>query len=182
MNRILIVTFCMIFLGVSKSNAQMAAAQTVKWNIDCTLDLPVTRDSVWTLLKEYALVSKISNGFVQSIVHKDDIMPILRETTFKDGTKREELLSQVEEQYRFLVFKIKDSSLPKGIESAQIAVFTQEIDDNACQINWKGLVKGKKEAETKYLEVLGSEIKQYKLGLEKYFSDQTKVLPMMKMQ
>ncbi|MDR2284376.1 MAG: hypothetical protein LBE37_14250 [Sphingobacterium sp.] len=182
MNRIILTTLLFVFLGIGKSNAQMAAAQSVGWNIDHTIQVPVHRDSVWTLLKDYNSVSKLSNGYVQSIVHKDDIMPILRETTFKEGTKREELLSQLDEPNRFLVFKIKDTSLPEGVQSAQIAVFTKIVDDNTCEITWKGIVKGKKEAETKYIEVLKAEIAQYEIGFKNYLQGQPKVIKAMRMQ
>lgn len=182
MNRILLTTLLLVFLGIGKSNAQIAAAQRVSWNIDRVIQVPVSRDSVWTLLKDYSLVSKLSNGYVQSIVHEDNIMPILRETTFKDGTKREELLSQLEDQNRLIVFKIKESSLPAGVSAAQIAIFTKVLDDNVCEITWRGLVKGSKEAEAKYVEVLKNEIEQYTLGFNNYLQGKRQSVPAVRMQ
>lgn len=182
MPRKVLIMFLLIALGVSKSSAQMAVATSVTWNIDCTVEIPVERDSVWTILKDYSLIMQISNGFVRTIVNKDEVMPILRETTFKDGTKREEILSQMEEQHRFIVFKIKDNSLPAGIESAQIAVFTKELSDDLTEVNWKGIVKGEKDAEAKYIEMLKLEIDQYKIGLKKYLSSEVRTVPMMRMR
>lgn len=182
LSRFIITMLLLVSLGVSNSKAQMAAAQSVGWNIDQTIEVSISRDSVWTLLKDYGLISKLSNGFVQSIIHKDNIMPILRETTFKDGAKREELLSQVDESHRFLVFKIKDSSLPHGIRLAQIAVFTKPLDDSRCEINWKGIVEGSKDAEAKYLEVLKAEIAQYELGFKNYLQGKRQSIPAVRMQ
>lgn len=182
MRRFIITMLLLVSLGVGNSYAQMAAAKSVGWNIDRKIQVPVHRDSVWTLLKDYAVVSTISNGFVQSIIHKDNVIPILRETTFKDGTKREELLSQVDEPNRFLVFKIKDTSLPVGVKLAQIAVFTKVIDDNISEINWKGIVEGSKAAEEKYLEVLKAEIAQYELGFKDYLQGKRQSIPAVRMQ
>lgn len=175
------MTFACAFLAIGKSQAQMAAAASVGWDLDQKIEIPVARDSVWHLLKDYNLISKLSDGYIQSVVNKDNVMPILREVTFKDGTKREELLSQLEEQHRFLVFKIKDSSLPSGVTSAQIAVFTKEKESSLTEVNWKVLIEGDKHAEGKYLEVLKAEVEAYEKGFRNYLQARPKTVKAVKM-
>ncbi|WP_140938519.1 SRPBCC family protein [Sphingobacterium lumbrici] len=182
MKRILMMTCLFVLLMPDKSQAQMAAAASVGWDISHSVELPIARDSVWSLLKDHSLVSKLSNEYTQSIVNKDNVMPILRETTFKDGTKREELLSQLEEQHRFLVFKINDSSLPQGIKSVQIAIFTKEKEDQLTEINWKIIMEGDREAKKKYLEVLKIEIGEYEKGFQNYLQAKPKIIRAVSMQ
>lgn len=177
MNRIIIIIFFLLVFWGNKGNAQMAAAQPISWNIDRTFELSIPRDSVWALLKDYTLISQLSNGYVQSMVNTDNVMPISRETTLQDGTKRQELLSQIDDQYRFLVYKIQEVSLPSGIEMAQFAIFTEELDDNLCQISWKVIVKGEKEAQERYIELLSKEISAYELGFKKYIGIQPNTIP-----
>ncbi|ERJ57872.1 hypothetical protein M472_16310 [Sphingobacterium paucimobilis HER1398] len=158
----------------------MAAAQQVQWAIDEKMEVPVERDVLWAAMKDYSLVEKLSNGLVLSIINKDDIMPILREVTFKDGSKREELLSQVEDQHRFLVFKLKDSSLPKGIKSAQFALFTKEKGDASSELNWRVHIEGSKDAKELLIQQFKTEIEAYKIGYAKYLS-KPKSVPAMRM-
>ena len=182
MKQVLLLCCVLIGFATRPIYAQMATAQKMQWDLEKQFDVPVERDSVWSLLKDYRLVSQLSNGFVQSIVHKDDIMPILREATYKDGTKRENLLTQLEEQHRFLVFKIKESSLPEGVTHAETAIFLKEKGDNQCEVIWRGLVKGNKESKAKYLEFMKTEADQYETGLKGYLKGEQKAVQMMRMQ
>lgn len=172
----------LFLLTRSEAIAQMAAAQPTQWNIERSLEAPVSRDSVWTLLKDYSLVSVLSNGFVKSIINKDDIMPILRVTTFSDGNEREELLSQLDEQYRFLVYKIKDNSLPKGIQQASIAVFTVEKTDSISEVLWRVIVKGAEREKADFLELLNIEVAQYIKGFDNYLNNKPNTVPAVSMK
>lgn len=182
MKKVLLLCFVLIGFATRPIYAQMAAAQKVQWDLEKQFDVPVERDAVWRLLKDYSLVSKLSNGFVQSIVEKDDIMPILRETTYKDGTKRENLLTQLEEQNRFLVFKIKESSLPEGVTFAETAIFLKEKENNHCEIIWRGQARGSKDAKAKYLEFMKAEADQYEIGIKDYLRGEKKAVQMIRMQ
>lgn len=181
MKKILLLCCILIGLATKPIYAQMAAAQQVQWAIDEKLEVPVQRDDLWAAMKDNSLVEKLSNGFVLSIVNKDDIMPILREATFKDGSKREELLSQIEDQHRFLVFKLKDSSLPKGIKSAQFALFTKEKGDASSELNWRVHVEGSKDAKEALVQQLKTEIEAYKIGYAKHFNGKPKSTPAIRM-
>lgn len=150
--------------------AQMAAAQQMDWTLDVELVVPIERDSLWSLMKDYALAHKLSEGYIISIVDQDSSRPILREVTFANGSKREELLTQVDEQHRFLVFKYKDTSLPKGIKSVHFAFFTKEIDDLNSKINWLVRVDGDKGAKEALVKQLGIEMQSYKVGYSKYLN------------
>ncbi len=170
MKKILLLCCVLIGIAIKPIYAQMAAAQQVQWAIDEKLEVPVERDVLWAAMKDYSLVEKLSNGYVVSLVNKDDIMPILREAIFKDGSKREELLSQVEDQHRFLVFKLKDTSLPKGIKSAQFALFTKEKGDAISELNWRVNIEGSKDAKELLILQFKAEIEAYKIGYTKYLS------------
>lgn len=170
------------FLAVDTSKAQMAAAQKVEWSVSVELDVPIERDSLWSLLKDYTLVNKLSEGYITSIVNKDNIQPILREVSFADGSKREELLKQVDEQHRFLAFDYKDTSLPKGIKDVMFAYFTKELDDSNSRVSWLVRIEGDKEAKDALIKRLNIEMQSYKAGYSKYLNAKPKVVEMMRMQ
>lgn len=180
-----IVLLLSVMFGLVSSSsvyAQMAAAKKVEWSVHVELDVPIERDSLWSLLKDYSLVSKLSEGYITSVVNKDNIHPILREVSFADGSKREELLTQVEEQHRFLAFKIKDTSLPKGIKSAEFAYFTKEIDNKNSKVSWLVRVEGDNEAKEAFIKRLNIEMQSYRAGYAKYLNAKPKVVEMMRMQ
>lgn len=181
MNFKLIALALFIFLNIGYSKAQMAAAKKVEWSVTVELDVPIERDSLWSLMKDYTLVSKLSEGYINSIVNKDDIQPILREVTFADGSKREELLKQVDEQHRFLAFDYKDTSLPKGVKSAQFAFFTKELDNSNSRVSWLVRVEGDKDAKDALIKRLNIEMQSYKAGYSKYLNAKPKVVEMMRM-
>ncbi len=165
----------------SQSKAQMATAASVAWDMDRRVEVPVTRDSIWSLLKNYSSVAAISNGYVKSIINKDIELPISREVIFRDGTRRGELLTQLEEQHRFLVYELQKESLPSGLKAVRIAVFTQEKGENA-EINWKVKLEGDRDAKKKYIETLNTEIEQYTSGLRNYLTSKPKVIQAVRMQ
>lgn len=179
----LFLTVSILIAGLvsGRCHAQMAAASPVAWDLDHTITVAVERDSVWTLLKDYSLVNKLSDGFVLSIANKDNIMPILREVTFKDGTKREEHLTQVEEQHRFLVYDVRGAAMPKGITEVSCAVFVREKGDDAAVVNWKVIVKGDKEAKKLYLPHWKAEIEAYGKGVSEYLAPKAKAIPATRM-
>ncbi|TDQ75387.1 SRPBCC family protein [Sphingobacterium yanglingense] len=181
MNFKLIALALFIFLNIGHSKAQMAAAKKVEWSVNVELDVPIERDSLWSLLKDYTLVSKLSEGYVTSIVNKDNIQPILREVTFADGSKREELLKQVDEQHRFLAFDYKDTSLPKGIKDVMFAFFTKELDDSNSRVSWLVRVEGDKDAKDALIKRLNIEMQSYRAGYSKYLNAKPKVVEMMRM-
>lgn len=161
----------LLILGMTcyKSHAQMGAAAKVSWDVDVTFVVPVSQDSVWTLLKDYTLVSTLSKGYVQSIVDKDQTLPIPREVTLSNGQKREEILNQLEEQHKFLVYRTDKPSLAEGLSLVQIAVFTREQEGGHTELNWKALIEGEKEAKKQMMEQVAAEIAHYQEGWHDYF-------------
>ncbi|MDR2284375.1 MAG: hypothetical protein LBE37_14245 [Sphingobacterium sp.] len=176
---IFLVTFVLTFLGLSSSNAQMAAAVRITPTVEDKLEVSVERDSLWSLMIDYSMVSQLSEGYVVSIENKDDIAPILREVKLKNGSIREELLTQFEQQNRFYVSRFKDSSLPKGVKSVQIAVFAREKKEGGSQIVWDVLIEGDKEAKESLKQQMTAEVQAYKAGFAKYLSGAAKAVPMM---
>lgn len=182
MKKIIVLFSVMMGLVCSSTYAQMAAAKKVEWSVNVELNVPIERDSLWSLMKDYTLINKLSDGFISSLVEKDNIMPILREVTFADGSKREELLKQVDEQHRFLSFDYKDSSLPKGITSVMLAFFTKELDDSNSKISWLVRVEGDKETKDALVKKLDLEMQNYKAGYSKYLNVKPQVVEMKPMK
>ncbi|MCS4229172.1 hypothetical protein [Sphingobacterium sp. BIGb0165] len=181
MKRILFMLVLLVSVAM-QGKAQMATAAVVSWDIDRRIEVPVARDSVWSLLKNNGLVAVLSNGYVKSMVNKGTELPIAREVTFKDGSKRDELLNQLEEQHRFLVYTIEKDALPTGLKAVQVAIFTKEKGDDSTEINWMVKLDGDSGAKKKYIETLNAEIEQYATGFRNYLTSKPKVIQAVRMQ
>jgi len=171
-----IVKVMMLILSMAcyKGYAQMGSAKTVSWDVDVRFVVPVQQDSIWTVWKDYTLVPHISNGYVQRIVNEDNILPIRRQVYLSNGQKRTEILTQLDEQHKFLVYHIDESSLPEGLKLIQIAIFTKEGEDGKTELNCKAIVNGDKSVKNKVIEQIKAEIEQYQLGLNDYFGTGSK--------
>lgn len=180
--RMFLVTFLLTFLGLEFSNAQMAAARKVIWDVETTAVVPVSRDSVWRLLKDHALVSVLSNGYVVSLKDLDEVMPIDREAIFKSGIKRKESLVTLDSQHRFFGYNYKLESLPKGVKSVMVAVFTKEVDESGTEISWKAKIEGGKEEVEAFKRVLNEEFTHYAAGYKSYLQGKPRVIKAMRMQ
>ncbi|ULT27248.1 hypothetical protein KUH03_11110 [Sphingobacterium sp. E70] len=134
MKRILFMLVLLVSVAM-QGKAQMATAAVVSWDIDRRIEVPVARDSVWSLLKNNGLVAVLSNGYVKSMVNKGTELPIAREVTFKDGSKRDELLNQLEEQHRFWCIRLKRCAA-NGLESGSGSDIYQRKGDDSTEINW----------------------------------------------
>lgn len=175
---------CLLFLLAmfGTSYAQMGAARTVAWDIDEKLTIAADRDAIWTVLKNPEMAAKLSNGYVQSVENQGNELPFSRKTTFKDGSIRNDEVTQQEEQHRFLVYHFQDDQLPKDLKLVQVAIFTEELADGKTVLTWKGLLEGKKEAKELMMQTLKKEIDQYKIGFTNYFKGKPKSIPATKMQ
>lgn len=181
MKRIFFIVFVLVSLTI-QSKAQMGTAATVSWDIDRKVEVAVARDSVWSLLKNNRLAAVLSNGYVKSIVNKGTELPISREVTLKDGSRREELVNQLDEQHRFLVYTIKKEALSQGLEAVQVAIFTKEKGEERTEISWMVKMDGDSGAKKKYIETLNIEIEQYAAGFRYYLTSRPKVIQAVRMQ
>lgn len=161
----------MLCMTCYESHAQMGTAATINWDVDVRFDVPIQQDSVWTLLKNYTLISKLSNGYVLRIVDKGQILPIAREVSLSNGTQRAEMLTQQDEQHKFLVYSIDKRSLQEGLSLVQVAVFTKEKDGHT-EINWKAIIQGKDEAKKQEAERMKIEAEHYRKGWQQYLQSQ----------
>jgi len=150
----------------------MGTAATISWDVDVRFDVPVQQDSVWTLLKDYTLVSKLSKGYVLRMVDKGQTLPIDREVSLSNGTQRAEMLTQQDEQHKFLVYRIDNLSLQEGLSLVQVAVFTKEKEGGYTEINWKAIIQGKDEAKKQETERMKIEAEQYRQGWQQYLQVQ----------
>lgn len=182
MKKLVLLMGIMCGLASSSVYAQMAAAVRITPTVEAKLEVSVERDSLWSLMIDHSMVSQLSDGYILSIENKDNIAPILREVKLKNGTTREELLTQFETQHRFYVSKFKDSSLPKGVKSAQIAVFARERKEGGAEIVWDVIINGDKEAKELLRQQMEAEVQAYKAGFAKYLNAKSQAVPMMRMQ
>ena len=182
MKKVLLLCCVLIGFATRPIYAQMAAAVRITPTVEDRLEVPVERDSLWSLMIDNSLVSQLSGGYVLSIENKDNIAPILREVKLQDGTIREELLSQFEVQNRFYVSRFKDSSLPKGIKSVQLAVFAREKKEESAEIVWDVNIDGEKDAKELLRQQMTAEVQAYKAGFTKNLKAKSQTVPMMRMQ
>lgn len=181
MQRSVIISVLFLFLIVGKSYAQMGAAQTAAWDIDEKLKIAADRDDIWRLLKNPQMAAILSNGFVQSVENQGEKLPYSRVTTFKDGSIRTDDVTQQDEQYRFLSYRIPDSDLPKDLTLVQVAIFTRDVSAGGSELNWKVLVEGKKDAKDRMLQIIKKEVDQYRIGFTDYFKKKPSSTPAIRM-
>ncbi|WEK19928.1 MAG: SRPBCC family protein [Candidatus Pedobacter colombiensis] len=177
MKKIILSLLLLTGLSVLKANAQMEAAQTVKWDVNKDVTVNMEADAVWKILSEPELLKKASNGYVTGIEVVDANMPISRKITFANGGSRLENVVQNEPHNKLMVMEFADTALPKGIKSAQIAIFTK-AKDNQASVSWKAMFKGDSEAKKALTAQLTAEFDSYAAGLEKMTK---KVIPAARM-
>lgn len=144
----------------------MGAAQKISYDIDKEIIINMPQDGVWEILNQPDLLKKASNGYVTSVTVTDANFPVEREVVFSDNSKRKESIKQLDKQYKFMVIQLGTESLPKGVNEAEIMIFTKD-KDKQCQINWKALVKGNSEGKKALIEKLTAEFNSYAAGFEK---------------
>lgn len=163
MKKIILSLLVLTGLSAYKANAQMEAAQTVKWDITKEVSVNMEADAVWEIFSKPELLKKASNGFVTSI-ETDANMPSSRKVTFADGSSRVENIDQNEPHNKLIAISLVDTSLPKGIKSAQIAIFIKATGEKAG-ITWRAMIKGNSEAKEALTKQLNAEFDAYAVGL-----------------
>ncbi|MNE61339.1 hypothetical protein D3C80_1565470 [compost metagenome] len=102
---------------------------------------------------------------VKSVEIKGRSIPFDRVLTFSDGSKRIEQVDQIDKQHKFLSYRFKDESLPKGVVSVSIAVFTKNVN-GSTEVKWHADIEGEKEAKKALVEQLNKEFDAYLSGLD----------------
>lgn len=161
------LVLCIVLTAMTSSVAlgQMAAATKITWDISINTDVDASKGVIWKLLNDTDKLPKYSDGYVTSIHEMDGDT---REVVFADGSKRKETQAQTDHMNKFLVLKMAPESLPEGIQHAEIAIFTKDIDDDHSSISWKAKIDGKKAAKKAYKEKLTAEIESYVKGLKTF--------------
>lgn len=166
MKKIILSVLLLIGLSGVKTYAQMEAAQKVKWDVEKSVDLNMEADAVWDIFNNNDLLKKASNGYVTEISVIDANMPISRKIVFANGGSRSELITQNEAHNKLIAIDFSDTGLPKGIKSAQYAIFIKAKDGKA-NVAWGALVKGDAEAKKALIEQLTAEFNSYAVGLDR---------------
>lgn len=177
MKKIVLSLLLLTGLSAVTAKAQMEAAQKIKWDLDKSVDIHMESDSVWNVFANNDLLKKASNGYVSAIEVVDANMPISRKIVFANGGSRLENITQQEAHNKLIAIDFADTNLPKGIKSAQYAIFIKTKGDKT-NVTWRGLVKGDEEAKKTLVAQLMAEFDSYAAGLEKMGK---KSMPMMKM-
>ncbi|NQX39362.1 hypothetical protein SAMN05421820_102264 [Pedobacter steynii] len=178
MKKMMIWAFFLI-LGVSGGSgayAQMAAATPIKWDLNKEVSFNMEQYRAWEILNSVDLLKIAANGYVSSIKVSDPAFPVGRDIVFSDGTKRSESITQLEHQHKFMNIAINKASLPKGVTSAEITIFTKSKGDKT-NIQWGAVVKGNEEGKKAMISQLTAEFDAYIAGFEKM----TKSIPAAKL-
>jgi hypothetical protein len=177
MKKILLSLLLLIGLSGVKTYAQMEAAQKIKWDLEKNVDVNMEMDMVWDIFSNNDLLKKASNGYVSDITVIDANMPVSRKIVFANGGSRLENITQSEAHNKLIAIDFADSNLPKGIKSAQYAIFIK-AKDSKTNVMWRAIIKGEAEAKKALIAQLTAEFDSYAVGLEKMTK---KVIPAAKM-
>ncbi|MCD0488570.1 hypothetical protein LPB86_10030 [Pedobacter sp. MC2016-14] len=177
MKNILWLLFLVLGLTATKASAQMPTAQQIKWDANKEVELSMDVDSVWEIFQRPELLKRASNGYVTSVEITDPKFPVSRKITFANGASRMENVVQNERQNKLMVIEFANASLPRGIKSAEIAIFIR-LQDPTTKILWKAKATGDSEAKKILIEQLTAEFESYVAGFNKM---SRKVIPAVKM-
>lgn len=177
MKKILLSLLLLIGLSGVKTYAQMEAAQKIKWDLEKNVDVNVEMDMVWDIFSNNDLLKKASNGYISDITVIDANMPVSRKIVFANGGSRLENITQSEAHNKLIAIDFADSNLPKGIKSAQYAIFIK-AKDSKTNVMWRAIIKGEAEAKKALIAQLTAEFDSYAVGLEKMTK---RVIPAAKM-
>lgn len=166
MKKIILSLLLLTGLSTIKANAQMGAATKVKWDIEKDVVIDMEMDNVWDVFNNNELLKKASNGYVSAIEVIDANMPISRKIVFSNGGSRLENITQNEAHNKLIAINFSDTSLPKGIKSAEYAIFIKAKDSKTAVI-WRAKINGKEEAKKALIEQLTAEFDSYAVGLDK---------------
>lgn len=165
MKKITVLLLLLTGLSVVRVDAQMQAATPVKWDVSKDIIVNMEADAVWEVFTTADLMKKASNGFVTAI-EPDANIKTSRKLIFADGSSRMENIDQQEAHNKLIALTLVDTTLPKGIKSAQIAIFIKAKEEKASII-WRAMVKGDNEAKQALMKQLNAEFDAYALGFDK---------------
>ena len=166
MNKTIVLIVLVIgFFGINKMEAQMAAAKKIMWDVKVVAKVNTYKGAAWRIITDDEKFPSVSNGTIKSVTTNEEGLDPIREVVFTNGNTRSETIIQTDYVYKFMVIKINKNSLPQGIKNAEIAVFTNEVDDDNSTITWTAKIEGKKSAKQKLKTQLKSEFESYAKGL-----------------
>lgn len=164
----IITTFVLLLslIFVNETSAQMASAKKIVWDLSQDVKVNTTQNTVWNYLNDAEMLKKLSNGYVKSVsLVEDDVVSI--NVLFSNGNKRYGKIVQSSAQYKFMVITINNESLPKGVKTGEIAIFTKSESDETSSITWKAKINGNKKGKEQLINQLNAEFESYKVGFSK---------------
>jgi len=166
MKKILLALLLLSSLPAIKAHAQMEAAQTIKWDISKSVDINMPLEMTWEVFSNNNLLKKASNGYVSTIEVLDANPPVSRKIVFSNGGSRVENITQNEPHNKLIAINFADANLPKGIKSAEFAIFLKD-KDGKTNVIWRAMIKGDAEAKKALVTQLTAEFDSYATGLDK---------------
>lgn len=154
----------MVLIVANSVEAQMAAAKTIVWDVQIDVDVNASKGEVWRMLNDNEKLQNHSGGYVKSIKTIDQELVVSKEIVFANGKSRSETIVQTDVVNKFMVIKIDSASLPKGIKTAEIAIFTKAIDDARTNILWVAKIEGKRSKKKLLMNTLKTEFESYAKG------------------
>lgn len=166
MKKIILSILLLTGLSAIKANAQMAAATKVKWDVEKDIVIDMEMDNVWDIFNNNELLKKASNGYTSAIEVIDANMPVSRKIIFSNGSSRIENITQNEAHNKLISINFSDTGLPKGIKSAEYAIFIKAKDSKTAVV-WRAKINGSEEAKKALIAQLTAEFNSYATGLDK---------------
>ncbi|MCO4292849.1 SRPBCC family protein [Solitalea sp. MAHUQ-68] len=173
----LMVLGLIIITSPKPAHAQMGAAATIQWDVTKKASIKAEQEAVWSLLSDLKEITLYSKDFIKSAVIKGSSMPFDRVLTFANGTTRVEQIDQIEQEHKFIAYRFTQESLPKGIESAEIAVFTK-ASGKTTDVEWLARIEGNAEAKKALIAQLTAEFEVYATGMTNLFKNTIPATPM----
>ncbi|MEQ7798918.1 hypothetical protein ABDJ41_03805 [Pedobacter sp. ASV1-7] len=177
MKKIILGLLLLTSVSAVKTYAQMGAATKVNWDIEKNIEINMEMDLVWDIFASNEQLQKASNGYVSAIEVVDPNFPMSRKISFKNGGHRFENITQSEAHNKLIAISFSDTDRPKGIKSAQYAIFIK-AKGNQTSVMWRAKVDGNQEAKKALVAQLNAEYDSYAQGLEKMTK---KVIPAARM-
>lgn len=166
MKKIIFSIIALVTLTGFKSFAQMAMAQPSKWDVSKGIEIAMETDSAWAILNNPEQLVNASNGYLKAIEIIDANKPVIRKVILSNGNSRIEDIVQNEAHNKLMVVSFTKTSLPKGINAAEYAIFLKYKGD-LCSITWKAKIEGNNEAKKILMAELTTEFDNYAIGFEK---------------
>jgi hypothetical protein len=152
-----------------KGFSQIEEAKKISWDIDSTTSFKASRDNVWDLLKDLSKWNEISDGYIARVDVKKVGYNMKMTLVFADSSRRTDMVTQYQPEYRFIVIEAKEP-LPAGVTENTFTVVVNALTENSCTVKFGIRAEGDEVGRTQLLKELKREMVAILSGLNKKLS------------